>query len=125
LADTRLGTLREGDAAEFGQHDRLPAMRIAVEREDAAAGPAPIEELLGFDLRTVALADVLDVGVAVVDADDVGGAAFPAVVADDRTGRVQRLGEVVESLHRMPVLADAGSIAARCGSRRCQGRTAR
>jgi hypothetical protein len=40
----------EGDAAELGEHDRLAAVRIAVEREHPAAGAAPVEQLR-HDLR--------------------------------------------------------------------------
>ena len=43
------------------------------------------------------------VGVVVVDADDVGGDALPAVVADHRPRRVERLGQVVERLDVVPL----------------------
>src|SRR6185312_4313491 len=57
----RQGLVRfvQRDAAELGQHDRLAAMRIAVEGEDAPAGTAAVEQLLELDLRPIALAQML------------------------------------------------------------------
>ena len=95
---------REGDTAEFGQYDRLAAVRVAVKREDAAVRTPPVEQLLGLDLDSLTQPQVLAVDVVVVDADDVDGAASPAVVADHRARRVQRLGQVEKRLHRVALL---------------------
>src|SRR3712207_8951048 len=46
--------------------------------------------------RSVALAQPARVVVVVVDADDVGRNAFPAVVADDRAACIERPRQMVE-----------------------------
>ena len=48
----------------------------------------------------------LRVVIVVVDADDVGGDAFPAVVADHGAGRVERPGQVIQRLDVVPLAPD-------------------
>ena len=74
------------------------------------ARPPPVEQLFRIDFRTIALTQMLDVCVIIMNADDIGGAAFPAVIADDRPGSVQRLGQVIQRFHGMPLLAYRGEF---------------
>src|SRR5204863_4664081 len=60
--------------------------------------------------RAVALRDPRRIRVVVVDADDVGGDALPAVIADDRARRVEGLGQMVESLHVVPLGGAVGQV---------------
>ena len=78
-------------------------MRIPIERQDAAAGATTIEKLFRFDLRPITLADMFAVRVVIVDADDVGRAAFPPVVANHGPRRVKCPGQVIERFYRVPV----------------------
>src|SRR5688500_2430446 len=110
MLDARLRKRGEGNAAELGEHDRLASMRVAVEREDTPPGPPPVEQLLGLDLRTIALPQMLDIGIVIMNADNVGGAAFPAVVADDGAGGVERFCQVIQRLDSVPLLAHRSEI---------------
>ena len=69
----------------------------------ATAGATAIEKLLGLDLRAIALSYVLAVGVVVVNPDDVGRAALPAIIANHRARRIERSGQVVKRLDRVPM----------------------
>ena len=85
-------------------------MRKAIESEDPAPGAAPVEQLIGLDLRTVLLADVVDIQVVILGVEDVPGSALPAAVADHQARRIQCLRQGVESFHRMPLLACGGQF---------------
>ena len=73
------------------EHQQPPARALALEQ--------PRQHLVGV----VAPRDALGLVVVVVDADDVGRDALPAVVADHRPRRVERLGQVIERLHVVPL----------------------
>ena len=90
-----------GDAAKLGQHDRLAAVREAVERQDAPARTTLIEQRAHRIGHGVARLHLLGVAVVVVDAQDVGGRRFPAIVADDGPGRVERARQVIQRLDRI------------------------
>ena len=48
---------------------------------------------------------MLDVGIVVVNTDNVGRAAFPTVVTDHRTGGVKGFRQMIQRFDRMPLLA--------------------
>ncbi|EEF23642.1 conserved hypothetical protein, partial [Ricinus communis] len=93
----------ECDAAEFGKHDGLAAVREAVQGEDASARAALVEQRAHGVGDLVARLQLVRVAVVVMDAQDVGGRRFPAVVADHRAGRVERARQVVQRLDRVAV----------------------
>ena len=100
--------LVEGDAAEFGQHDRLAAMWITIQRQDTSAWAAPVEQVALR--RTVAGLQVFGIVVIVVDAENIGCRRFPAVVADYRPGCVERLGQVIQGFNRIAMGLGRGQV---------------
>src|SRR5262249_17943638 len=73
--------LRARDASEFRQHDWLILMFVAVEYEQPPGRTLALEQARNLFSRRIASCDALGIAVVVVNADDVGGDAFPAVVA--------------------------------------------
>src|SRR5688572_1704614 len=90
--------------AKLGQDNGLATMGIAVESQNPPGWTATIEQLLNRNLRSVTQAKVLDIGVVIVNADHVGGATLPSIVADHRTSGVKCLSQMVQSFNRMPLL---------------------
>src|SRR5215211_7161382 len=93
------GRGRVADPAELGQHHRLVRPQ-GVRKGDGAvmrlhAAQRPFHRLRG----TVTLPQRGAVERVVVDAPDVADDVLPAVVADDGTGGVERVGQVVERAH--------------------------
>ena len=95
LPDALLRTFGECDTSKLGQHDRLAPMRIAIQRQKPSTRPPAVKQLFGLDLGAIALTQVLDVCLIIMNTDNIGGAAFPAVISDYRAGGVQRLRQVI------------------------------
>ena len=83
------------------KHDRgVDGYALLPEHQQPAARPFAPKQPRQYLVGLVAAGDAVRVGVVVVNADDVGRDAFPAVVADHRAGRVERLRQVIERLRR-------------------------
>src|SRR5690606_933245 len=54
--------------------------------------------------------DAGGIGIVVVYADDIGGDALPSVVADDRTGGVERFRQVIDRLDEMTLGRAVGEV---------------
>ena len=78
-------------------------MRLFIEQQDATARPLALEQPGQPFFGAVASRNAVGIGVVVVNADDVGGDTFPAVIADHRPGRVERFRQVIQRLHPMPL----------------------
>ncbi len=79
---------------------RYVGLRGAVEHEQPAARPLAAEEPRQRRVGVIAARQALRIWIVVVDADDVGGDALPAVVADHRPRRIERVRQVVQRLRR-------------------------
>src|SRR5688572_27924492 len=72
---------------------------MPLEQERAARRALALEQLRYDVMREVATAHAFVVRIVVVDTDDVGGHALPAIVADHRSRGVVGLGKVVQGPH--------------------------
>ena len=103
-----VGVGREGDAAEFGEHDGLVGVR-SLEQRSRPAGAFAFEQARRF-VAAVTPCDALRLVVVIVDADDVRGYALPAVVANHGTRRIHGLGEVIKCLHVVALRGAVGKV---------------
>src|SRR5690349_5345945 len=72
---------------------------MALQQQRAPAWALALEQLGHYLVRAIAARNTLVTRVVVVDADDVRGHAFPAIVADHGARGVVRLRQVVESTY--------------------------
>src|SRR6187399_3494569 len=72
------------------------APRVTVQHQAAPAWTLALEQLRQHGMREIAAADALGLVVVVVDTDDIGGDAFPAIVSYHGARRILRFGQVVE-----------------------------
>ena len=72
-------------------------MLVAFEHQQPPARPLAAEQPRQRFVGVIPAREPLRIRVVVVDADDVGGDALPAVVADHRPRRIERLRQVVQA----------------------------
>src|SRR5690242_19301835 len=85
-------------------------MRVAIQSQHAPAGSASIEQVVAFNLGPVARTQVIRIGVIVVYPDNVRCTAFPSVVANHRSRRIQCLRQAIQGLDSMAVSSGGRQI---------------
>src|SRR4051794_38310370 len=85
-------------------------MRLFIDEKNAAAGPFALEQPWKSFLRSVSPRNALGIGLVVMNPDDIGCHALPAIVSNHRTRGVKRFGQVIHRLHPMPLRGTVGQI---------------
>lgn len=70
-------------------------MGVTVQGQNPPARAPPVEQVLGVYVRAVALEDALRARVVIVNPDDIGRTAFPAIIANHGPRRIESLGQVI------------------------------
>jgi hypothetical protein len=87
----------------------MPGLLLADEQH-TSAGPLALEEMSLEVIDPVALAQSFGLIVVIVDADDVGCDALPAVVSKDRAAGIEGLGQVIEGLNIVTLGGAIGQV---------------
>jgi hypothetical protein len=72
---------------------------VAFQHQHTSSGTFALEQARQHFVGAIAHRDAVRIPVVIVNADDVGRHAFPAVIADDGPRGVERFREVIQRLH--------------------------